>query len=103
MWLGWRRIEFMTNKKTNQIATHIGYDVVVVGRPASPIVSDGKPTSFKNIPGLTLMSQDGADEGAYFPAQCIAINGEDSVRQLRDFCDAILEPKDNFLDGKIEE
>ena len=39
-------------------------------------------------------SEDGADEGAYFPAQCIKVNGADSIRSLRDFCTELLNERD---------
>lgn len=79
----------MTNPKTNQIATHIGYDVVAFGMPAIKIDN----CSLRHSPAIKLMSADGEDNGAYIPAQCIVISGEDAVKQLRNFCDALLEPK----------
>lgn len=80
----------MTNPKTNQIAAHIGHDVVAFGMPAVTIEN----SNITRVPSFTIMSADGCDEGAYFPAQSIQIYGEDAVRQLRDFCDEILEPKE---------
>lgn len=82
--------KIMKNKQTNQIATHIGHDVVAFGQPASLISEEVK---LKHTARIKIMSADGCDDGAYFPAQCVDVYGEDSIKQLRDFCNEILEPK----------
>jgi hypothetical protein len=87
----------MINSKTNQIATHIGHDVVAVALPAIAVSRDTSGNPFgglRHSPRITLLSADGCDEGAYFPAQSIMINGVESIKQLRDFCNAVLEPKE---------
>jgi hypothetical protein len=86
----------MKNDKSKNIATHIGYDVVAFGMPHIPVsvAIDGTPIGgYKQNPSLEILSKDGQDEGAYFPAQSIHINGADAIRQLRDFCDEILNDK----------
>jgi hypothetical protein len=84
----------MKNSKSKNIATHIGYDVVAFGQPWEDAETvSGEKIGYKRNPSLEILSKDGQDEGAYFPAQSIHINGADAIRQLRDFCDEILNEK----------
>lgn len=83
----------MKNLKSKQIATHIGHSIVAFGLPAIPVsvATDGTPIGgLRHTPRIEIMSSDGCDEGAYYPSKNIGVYGVDAIRQLRDFCDEIL-------------
>ena len=76
----------MKNTKTNQIATHIGHNVSAIGKPITPTMRSAS---------LVLLESSAVEEDCGFvPAASIVVHGEDSVRQLRDFCDEVLGGKD---------
>ena len=65
-------------------AAHIGFDVIA---KAATRRIEGKAANCS----LVLVSEDGADEGAYFPAQCVKIHGLAGVKKLRELCDQALQ------------
>ena len=76
----------MKNTKTSQIATHIGWNISAVGKPLTPTM---------HSPELTLLSAGAVElDCGVVPAASIVVQGENSILQLRDFCDEILGEKD---------
>ena len=70
-------------------AKHIGYNVIAKGSTYRD------PQSGKVVTAsVTLLSESGVDEGAFFPAQDILVNGAEHVRNLRDFCDELLKDQE---------
>ena len=67
------------------IAKHIKHDIVAYGAIAG--------TERHTIAHLNILTSSGVDDGAFYPAQHISVFGEDAVKNLRDFCNELLNEK----------
>ena len=70
----------MKQEPITGLAKHLCYNVVTYG----------KPGLYGTKGQMEILQSSSSDEGAFFPAQSIAINTLDGVKKLRDFCEELI-------------